>query len=33
MEHVVEFFNEIDEVIISVIYRLYDKNLKNLVNR
>lgn len=31
-EQVVEFVDEIDEEITSVIYRLYDKNLRDLVN-
>lgn len=32
-EQIVEFVDEIDEEIMSVIYRLYDKTLKDLVNR
>jgi len=32
-EQVVEFVYEIDEEIMSVIYRLYDKTLRDLVNR
>jgi len=32
-EQVVEFVDEIDEEIMSAIYRLYDKTLRDLVNR
>ncbi|MEY9970975.1 hypothetical protein ABH966_001339 [Lysinibacillus sp. RC46] len=32
-QQVVEFVDEIDEEIMSVIYRLYDKTLRDLVNR
>jgi len=32
-EQEIEFVDEIDEEIMSVIYRLYDNTLKDLVNR